>query len=151
MHKWLSGKRGINNDEWENIVNLSTTFTDFEKRFLPFNGIKVYVLCSSLTFSAGFDLLDVLKRCGATVIGIPPSQPANAFTDVINFSLDISGLKGGVSSKLMLKYPEKELFYCIEPDILIGIENFKKRGWDTNTILLETLDLIGDRKVNNEG
>ncbi len=148
MHKWLSGKRGMNREEWEEEVNLSPTFAKYEKNFEPHCGIKVYVLCSPLTFSAGFDLLDVLKRCGATIIGIPPAQPANAFTNVIPFSLSISGLRGGVSSKLMLKYPDRELFYCVEPDISVGMEDFKKWKWDRETVLLKILAIIGINRLN---
>ncbi len=145
MDKWLSGKRGLNREEWEEIVGLSSTFTEYEKRYNPVTGIKAYVLCSTRTFSAGFDLLSMLKKCGATVIGITPSQAANAFTNIIRFSLTISGLKGCVSSKLMLKFPEKPIFYNINPDISIGIENFKKCGWSSDTILLETISHILSR------
>ena len=142
MNKWLSGKRGLNHEDWGGIVGLSSTFTKYEKRYGPAKGIKVYVLCSARTFSAGFDLLSTLKKCGATVIGITPSQAANAFTNTIRFSLSVSGLKGWVSSKLMLKFPEEPMFYNVNPDISIGIENFKKRGWASDTILLETISHI---------
>ena len=148
MHKWVSGKRGMSAEEWKREVNLSSTFAEYVEKYKLIVGINVYVLCSPLTFNAGFDLLDMLKRCGATIIGIPPSQPANAFTNVIGFSLDNSGIKGQVSTKLMLKYPDKEIFYNVEPDIIIGIESFKKNRWDKNTILLETLEMIGRGKHN---
>ena len=142
MNRWISGKRGLNHEEWEEIVGLSSTFTEYEKHYSPATGINVYVLCSARTFSAGFDLLSILKKCGATVIGITPSQAANAFTNTIRFSLTISGLKGWVSSKLMLKFPEKPIFYNVNPDISIGIENFKKRRWASDTILIETISHI---------
>ncbi len=142
MNKWLSGKRGLNREEWEEIVGLSSTFTKYEKRYGPATGIKVYALCSARTFSAGFDLLSTLKKCGATVIGITPSQAANAFTNTIRFSLPISGLKGWVSSKMMLKFPEEPMFYNVNPDISIVIENFKKREWASDTVLLETISRI---------
>ncbi len=145
MDKWLSGKRGMNLKEWEDIVILSPTFTNYLKSYNPASGLRVYVLCSARTFSAGFDLLSILKKCGATVIGISPSQAANAFTNPIRFSLDISGLKGWVSSKLMLKYPDEPLFFDIKPDISIGVENFKEHKWDSNTILMETKELILSR------
>ena len=142
MNEWLSGKRGLNREEWEEIVRLSPTFTKYEKEHNPAIGIKVYALCSALTFSAGFDLLSTLKKCGATVIGITPSQAANAFTNTIRFSLNISGLKGWASSKLMLKFPEEPIFYNIKPDISISMDNFKKHGWASDTILLETISHI---------
>ncbi len=142
MNKWLAGKRGLNPEEWKEIVGLSQTFTKYEKRYTSVTGIRAYVLCSAWTFSAGFDLLSILKKCGATVIGITPSQAANAFTNTIRFSLTVSGLKGWVSSKLMLKFPEEPVFYNINPDIPIGMENFKKRGWDSDTILLETISHV---------
>ena len=148
MHKWVSGKRGMSAEDWKHEVNRSSTFAEYVEKYKPIGGINVYVLCSPLTFSAGFDLLDMLKRCGATIIGIPPSQPANAFTNVIGFSLNNSGIEGQVSTKLMLKYPDKEIFYNVEPDIIIGIESFQKYGWDKNTILLETLERIVSRKRN---
>jgi hypothetical protein len=142
MHKWLSGKRELSRDSWEEIISLSPTFAKYYTGFSPTNGIRVYVLCSARTFSAGFDLLITLKKLGATVVGIQPAQPANAFTNTISFSLNISGLKGHVSSKLMVKYPKKPIFYIIKPDISIGLEIFKKRGYHPNTILMEALDMI---------
>ena len=60
----------------------------------------------------------------------------------LRFSLTVSGLKGWVSSKLMLKFPEKPIFYNVNPDISIGIENFKKRRWASDTILIETISHI---------
>ena len=56
--------------------------------------------------------------------------------------MTISGLKGWVSSKLMLKFPENPIFYNVNPDISIGIENFKKRRWASDTILIETISHI---------
>jgi hypothetical protein len=142
LNKWSTGKRGLNHEEWEEIVGLSSTFAKYVKGYNPPTGISVYTLCSARTFSAGFDLLSILKKCGATVIGIKSSQAANAFTHTIRFSLDLSGLKGWVSSKLMLKFPEEPIFYNLDPDISIGTENFKKRRWDSDTILMEAIDLI---------
>ncbi len=86
--------------------------------------------------------MDVLKRCGATIIGIQPSQPANAFTNTIGFSLDVPGLKGRISSKLMLKYPKKQIFYNIKPDISVNMKSFRSHRWDVDTTLLETMKLI---------
>ncbi|SMD30337.1 S41 family peptidase [Picrophilus oshimae] len=146
MHEWLSGNRKIDHDDWVETVNISKTFSAYYKKYHVQDNINVYALCSARTFSAGFDLLDMLKRCGAIVIGIEPSQAANAFINTIAFSLDNSGLKGNVSSKLMLKYPDKPMFYTIRPDIPINIKDFINHNWDANTILIESINIIKQNK-----
>lgn len=141
-NRWRNGFRGITEDEFEKIVNLSPTFSAFMKSYKLQSGWKVYVLCSARTFSAGFDLLSFMGNCGSTVIGVRPSQAANAFTNTIRFELQNSGLKGWISSKLMVKYPNEPMFYEIIPDQEIGIDKYADHDYATDTIVAEALKFI---------
>ncbi len=148
-NRWREGHRGITEDEFEKIVERSPTFSEYSKRRTFHTDWEVYVLCSAKTFSAGFDLLSFLGKCGAIIIGIRPSQAANAFTSTIRFELKNSGLKGWISSKLMVKYPHEPLFYEIIPDHEIGIEKYANQNYSTDTVVTEALNLIL-RKNRNE-
>ena len=140
--RWRNGFRGITEGEFEKIVNMSPTFSEFLKSYKIQSDWKVYVLCSARTFSAGFDLLSFMGKCGSTVIGVRPSQTANAFTNTIRFELQDSNLKGWISSKLMLKYPDEPMFYEIIPDQEIGIDKYADHGYASDTIVAEALKFI---------
>ena len=71
-----------------------------------------------------------------------PSQAANAFTNTIRFELQNSGLKGWISSKLMVKYPNEPVFYEIIPDQEIGIDEYADHDYATDTIVAEALKFI---------
>lgn len=141
-NRWVSGKRGLGTEDWEMIVGSSSSFRESLAEHEPLKGLKVYVLCSARTFSAGFDLLSFLKKGGATVIGVPPSQAANAFTNTLRFTLDSSGLSGWVSSKVMMKFPDKPIFFEIMPDVTIDLSYYVKYDWAIDTTVAEAVNII---------
>ncbi len=143
--RWKDGLRGMSKDDFQKIVNSSRSFSKCLKNHVPVHNLNVYVLCSARTFSAGFDLLSFLGKCGAKIIGVKPSQAANAFTNTIRYELEHSGLRGWISSKVMKKYHDKPMFYEITPDIQIGLENYKKHGYALDTTVAETMKLIGSK------
>lgn len=145
-NRWNSGSRGLSLEDWNNIVNSSRTFKESLAKHEPLKGIKAYVLCSARTFSAGFDLLSFLKKCGAIVIGVPTSQAANAFTNTLRFTLDISGFGGWVSSKIMMKFPNESIFFEIMPDVTIGLSNYMKYNWALDTTVVEAINIIRNAK-----
>ena len=141
-NRWISGGRGLSPEDWNGIVGSSRTFRESLARYEPLEDIKTYVLCSARTFSAGFDLLSFLKKCGAIMIGVPPSQAANAFTHTLRFTLDISGLRGWVSSKIMMKFPTEPIFFEITPDVIVGLKSYREYGWAVDTTVMETMNII---------
>ena len=68
-----------------------------------FNGIytppNVLVLCSSLTYSSGFNLMTALSKKGATIVGTPSAQPGNNFGDSLILQLKNTGIQAFVAFK----------------------------------------------------
>ncbi|MCL4355586.1 MAG: S41 family peptidase [Thaumarchaeota archaeon] len=143
MRRWATGKRGMDREEAGKAAALSPTFRRLAGSFEPVRDVDAYVLTSARTYSAGFDLAFLLKQLGAVVVGVQPAQPANAFVDTLRFSLPNSGLKGWVSSKLMMKRPTEPLHHCLRPDVELTYEEFEGFGFDPNSSLLLALRSIG--------
>lgn len=66
----------------------------------------VVVVGDADTYSAGFDLLAMLVRRGATFVGTPSSQAGNCFIDALGYELPASGLRGSISYKRSLMFPD---------------------------------------------
>ncbi len=79
------------------------TRTDLLDRELGGN-LRVVAITDAGTFSAAFELTYQLHRMGATLVGVPPSQSPNAFTDSTPYELSNSGLKGSMSRSAVV-YP----------------------------------------------
>lgn len=73
-----------------------------EKLWTP----AVTVLTSADTFSAGFDVAVDLWRRGACLVGVPSAQAGNCFISVLGYQLGHSRLKGGISFKRSLYFPD---------------------------------------------
>ena len=140
--RWDSGKRGVSQAEWDVEVARSPTFRNaalgYESPIEP----RVFVLTSAATFSAGFDLAFLLKKLGGVVVGVGPSQPDNAFLETLRFSLPNSGLKGWVSSKLMMKNPAEPIHHRLKPDVELTYDQYRGFSFDPNSSLLLALRLL---------
>ena len=71
-----------------------------------------------------------------------PSQAANAFTHTLRFTLDISGLRGWVSSKIMMKFPTEPIFFETTPDVTVGLKSYREYGWAVETTVMVTMNII---------
>jgi hypothetical protein len=137
--RWTSGKKGIGCAEWDVEMAQSPTFLNVVRNHEPLGETRIFVLTSALTFSAGFDLAFLLKKLGGVVVGVEPSQPDNAFLETLRFSLPNSGLKGWVSSKLMIKSPAQPIQHRFKPDVELSFDEYRKFGFDPNSSLLLAL------------
>ncbi len=106
---------------------------------------SIYVIGSDKTFSAGFETLVRLVKCGATFVGVPPAQSGNCFGMGIEPAngLTNSKIRFQVSVKKICTFPEdKEKGYQLNPDIPIDYKTFEKYKFDPNTSILTILDRI---------
>ncbi|HSP78931.1 MAG TPA: S41 family peptidase [Myxococcaceae bacterium] len=104
---------------------------------------RVIVLTSAHTYSAGFDLLVLLRALGATVVGVPSAQSGNCFIDAVPFSLGHSGLAGSLSLKYSLLYPEDpENGELLRPDRELRYEELAALGFDPNASVLLALEAV---------
>jgi len=104
---------------------------------------RILVLSGNGTQSSGFDLLTQLRRLGAEIVGVAPSQAGNGFGDIRHFELANSKLTGWVSTKYFVGYPdEAPTGYSVEPDHPLTYEILKSYDFDPDASLLLALDLI---------
>lgn len=91
----------------------------------------VVVVGDADTYSAGFDLLAMLVRRGATFVGTPSSQAGNCFIDALGYELPASGLRGSISFKRSVMFPDDPARgELLHPDVELGYRELATRHFD---------------------
>jgi hypothetical protein len=104
---------------------------------------RVVVLTSAWTYSAGFDVVKMLLRNGATVIGVPSAQAGNCFIDVLRFQLEHSKLAGWVSFKRSEAFPgDAERGRVLRPSRELTYADLAARGFDPHASVALALDYL---------
>lgn len=102
---------------------------------------RVVVLTSGRTYSAGFDLVALLRAHGARVVGVPPAQAGNCFIDTAPYRLERSGLTGSISFKYSLLYPEDPVNgELLRPDRELRYQELAAMGFDPHAAVLLALE-----------
>jgi hypothetical protein len=103
---------------------------------------RIYVLAGNATQSSGFDLLTQLRRIGAVIVGVTPSQAGNSFGNIHQFRLTHSGLTGWVSTKHFVGYAGEALTgYALVPQHPLTYATLAASSFDPNAALLLALEL----------
>jgi hypothetical protein len=124
-------------------VAMVPTF-DEEFRTRAWNGKwsgKVIVITSAHTYSAGFDLVALLFKHGAKVVGVPSSQAGNCFIDTSSYQLTNSGLGGNISYKRSLLFPkDTALGEILHPHVELTYQRLFSMNFDPNASVLLALE-----------
>jgi hypothetical protein len=136
--------------DFEELLRMVPTFRE-EIKSGKYNGFflpeKVIVLCSAWTYSSGYDLAVSLYRLGATLVGVPSSQAGNCFGDVLMFKLNNTGIKGQVSFKYMLAFPDDpEKGRVLRPHFELTYDKLASYGFDPNAEILLALEIAAKQK-----
>jgi hypothetical protein len=133
--------------EMEKWIKMIPTFMkvfvagDFNGLYLP---DKVFVICSPWTYSSGYQLTSMFYKLGATLVGVPSGQAGNCFGDVLIFTLKNSGIRGMVSHKQFLDFPEDSIKgRILTPHMELTYKELKKRGFDPNAEIILLLEKTG--------
>lgn len=103
---------------------------------------KVYVLTSAQTYSAGFDTAVTLSRHGAELVGTPPAQAGNCFTDTLGFTLQYSRLRGNISFKRQVLFPQDpEKGNVLHPQHELSYAYLVEHHYDPNAAIQLVLDM----------
>jgi hypothetical protein len=137
-------QRGI--EGIESYIDNSPTFMTVY-RSGRFNGIytppTVVVLCSSLTYSSGFNLMTFLSKKGAAIVGTPSAQPGNNFGDSLILQLKNTGIQAFVAFKQIVSFPDDpgkgRLFPVDHPLTYAKLASY---GFDPNAEVLLALEVI---------
>lgn len=102
---------------------------------------KLVVVTSASTYSAGFDLLLLLRRHGARVVGVPSAQSANCFIDSLPYVLAHSKLTGSIAFKRSLALPlDPVAGKLLRPDRELSLRELSAMGFDPNAGLRLALE-----------
>jgi hypothetical protein len=152
---WLARRRGdgsptmADREEQRRFIAMSPTFAreyaarDGKAVWTP----RVVVLTSAWTYSAGFDVVTMLLRNGADVVGVPSAQAGNCFIDVLRFRLEHSGLAGWISFKWSQAFPgDPERGRVLRPVRELTYAELVARDFDPHASVAVALDYLqGDR------
>lgn len=103
---------------------------------------KVFVVTDHGTFSAAFHYAFYLSRLGAYVAGETSSQSPNCYMETTPFILPNTGLAGSVSNSMQIFLPSDDIRAKVFlPDTRLKYEDYRRYGFDRNSILLELLHM----------
>lgn len=99
------------------------------------------VISSPWTYSSGYTLMAMLYKLGAKIVGVPSGQSGNCFGDTLMFQLKNSGLRGFVSYKLFLEFPDDpKLGYLLRPHRELTYADLVRYHFDPNASILVALE-----------
>ena len=109
------------------------------------------VLSSAWTYSSGFTMLAALEGLGATVVGTPSAHAGNNFGDSLLFQLPNTLLRGAVSFKQNVTFPDDpDKGRCLIPDVLLTHEKWSSLNFDPNAEVLLALEYVGNKGEAND-
>lgn len=102
---------------------------------------EIVVISSPWTYSSGYTLMAMLYKLGAKIVGVPSGQSGNCFGDTLMFQLKNSGLRGFVSYKLFLEFPDDpKLGYLLRPHRELTYADLVRYHFDPNASILVALE-----------
>jgi len=105
------------------------------------------VLSSAWTYSSGFTMLAALEGLGATVVGTPSAHAGNNFGDSLLFQMTNTGLRGAVSFKQNVTFPnDPDKGRCLRPDVMLTYDQWASLDFDSNAEILLALDVVRKNK-----
>ena len=104
---------------------------------------NIIVLCNPYTTSSGFNLLTSLTEKGAMVLGTASAQPGNNFGDILFFQLNNSKIKGYVSFKQNITFPNDPVKgKCLLPDYPLTYEKFAAYNYDADSEIIYAFEVL---------
>jgi hypothetical protein len=111
---------------------------------------KLAVLSSAWTYSSGFTMLAALESLGAMVIGTPSAHAGNNFGDSLLFQLTNTQLRGAVSFKQNVTFPDDPAKgHCLKPDYVLTYQKWAELGYDPNAEVLMAIEASGQGQVSS--
>jgi hypothetical protein len=140
--------------EYEESLKKSPTFYEVFSQDIYANHYhppKLAVLSSAWTYSSGFTMLAALEGLGATVVGTPSAHAGNNFGDSLLFQLANTQLRGAVSFKQNVTFPDDPVKgHCLRPDIMLTNEKWAALGYDPNAEVLLAIE-PSEQKAKDKG
>lgn len=109
----------------------------FRNHYRP---LEIIIISSAQTYSSAFTLMAMFYKLGAKIVGVPSSQSGNCFGDVLMFQLKNTGIRGYVSHKLFVGFPDHPgLGQVLKPHRELTYEDLLRCHFDPNASILLAL------------
>lgn len=119
----------------------------YEKYYTPRN---VIVTSSTGTYSSAFTVMRYLNSSGAAIAGSVSAQAGNGFGNIIDVTLENSGVAVSVSHDSYISFPDRPgERVTIEPDYLLTYDDLVRFRFDPNPEILLALEVLQEKE--NEG
>ena len=145
----------VSMEEYKESLKKSATFYKVFSQGIYANHYrpqKLAVLSSAWTYSSGFTMLAALQGLGATVVGTPSAHAGNNFGDSLLFQLTNTQLRGAVSFKQNVTFPDDPVKgHCLRPDIMLTHEKWAALGYDPNAEVLLAIEPSEQRAQGESG
>jgi len=129
--------------EWEKQLKMIPTFYSeyksglYKKYYRP---DEIVIISSPWTYSSAHTLMLMFYRMGAKIIGVPSGQAGNCFGDILMFQLKNTGIRGYVSHKLFISFPEDpSLGHILKPHRELTYDDLRRCQFDPNASILLAL------------
>ena len=107
---------------------------------------QLVALSSTWTYSSGFTMLAALEELGATVVGTPSAHAGNNFGDSLLFQLTNTQLRGAVSFKQNVTFPDDpDKGRCLRPDVMLTHEKWASLNFDPNAEVLLAFEFFQEK------
>jgi hypothetical protein len=140
-------EQSIRADLERDFAKMPSFYPEFQSRENEalYSPEQILVLSSELTFSSGYNLMADLFQLGGEIVGIPSGQAGNSCGDIRSFRLDNSEIKGNVSTKSFIAFPDDpEAGVLLRPQHPLTYERFKAYDFDENASLRYALELVAN-------
>ncbi len=98
---------------------------------------QIIIISSAWTYSSAFNLMSIFFKLGAKVVGVPSGQSGTCYGDTLSFALKNTGIRGFVSYKFFVTFPEHpELSRILTPHRELTYEDLVRFRFDPNSSIL---------------
>jgi len=144
----------LTSDYQESLKKTPTFYKAFKQDIYAnyYHPPKLAVLSSAWTYSSGFTMLAALESLGAMVVGTPSAHAGNNFGDSLLFQLRNTQLRGAVSFKQNITYPDDPVKgRCLRPDYILTNEKWAELEFDPNAEVLIAIEASEQKVQDNNG
>ncbi|MGQ9800627.1 MAG: S41 family peptidase [Candidatus Saccharicenans sp.] len=102
---------------------------------------EIIIISSAWTYSSAYTLMAMFYKMGAKIVGVPSGQAGTCYGDTLSFQLKNTGIRGYISHKLFVAFPENpELGRILPPLRELTYEDLVRFRFDPNSSILLALE-----------
>lgn len=128
-------------EKWLKMI--PTFYTEYRSGLYKnyYRPAEIIIISSAWTYSSAYTLMSMFYKMGAKIVGVPSGQAGTCYGDTLSFQLKNTGIRGYVSHKLFVTFPENpELGRLLPPQRELTYEDLVRFQFDPNSSILLALE-----------